>query len=179
MILDTNGNGKRDEYVEPNQPVDPKKDKRIVAGFYAVMPSPVDGSVWGTSGLIPVRWCGSMPGSESHRDGADGNLQRSAARVRAFAAATSTSKASSGYRSRAVISAASTGASAKVRSMGRRRPAIIVPKAGRFYQYPGPGFQGSSAKIAPSRAITPGSTSTTLSDSARMCRCLQAICTMG
>ena len=48
MILDTNGNGKRDEYVEPNQPVDPAKDKRIVAGFYAVMPSPVDGSVWGT-----------------------------------------------------------------------------------------------------------------------------------
>ena len=38
MILDTNGNGKRDDYVEPNQPVDPTKDKRIVAGFYAVMP---------------------------------------------------------------------------------------------------------------------------------------------
>ena len=33
MILDTNGNGKRDEYVEPNQPVDPTKDKRILAGF--------------------------------------------------------------------------------------------------------------------------------------------------
>ncbi len=47
LILDTNGNGKRDDYVEPNQPVDPTKDKRIVAGFYAVMPSPVDGSVWG------------------------------------------------------------------------------------------------------------------------------------
>ncbi len=47
LILDTNGNGKRDEYVEPDQPVDPTKDKRIVAGFYAVMPSPVDGSVWG------------------------------------------------------------------------------------------------------------------------------------
>jgi hypothetical protein len=28
LILDTNGNGKRDEYVEPNQPVDPTKDKR-------------------------------------------------------------------------------------------------------------------------------------------------------
>src|SRR5215467_6286440 len=33
FILDTNGNGKRDEYVEPNQPVDPAKDKRIVAGL--------------------------------------------------------------------------------------------------------------------------------------------------
>ena len=30
FILDTNGNGKRDDYVEPNQPVDPTKDKRVV-----------------------------------------------------------------------------------------------------------------------------------------------------
>ena len=53
MILDTNGNGKRDEYVEPNQPVDSTKDTRISAGFYAVMPNPVDGSVWGTTRTFP------------------------------------------------------------------------------------------------------------------------------
>ena len=48
MILDTNGNGKRDEgYVGPNDPVDPTKDKRVIAGFYAVMPNPKDGSIWG------------------------------------------------------------------------------------------------------------------------------------
>ncbi len=47
LILDTNGNGKRDDYVEPNQPVDPAKDKRFGGGFYAVAPAP-DGSVWGT-----------------------------------------------------------------------------------------------------------------------------------
>ncbi len=47
LILDTNGNGKRDAYVEPDQPVDPMKDKRIVAGFYAVAPA-ADGSVWGS-----------------------------------------------------------------------------------------------------------------------------------
>ena len=29
LVLDTNGNGKRDAYVEPNQPADPAKDKRI------------------------------------------------------------------------------------------------------------------------------------------------------
>jgi hypothetical protein len=28
-VLDTNGNGRRDEWVEPNQPIDPTKDKRI------------------------------------------------------------------------------------------------------------------------------------------------------
>ncbi|HXO92295.1 MAG TPA: carboxypeptidase-like regulatory domain-containing protein, partial [Stellaceae bacterium] len=49
LILDTNGNGKRDDYVEPNQPVDPTKDKRVVAGLYSVAVSPVDGTVWGTS----------------------------------------------------------------------------------------------------------------------------------
>ncbi len=47
LILDTNGNGRRDEYVEPNDPVDPAKDKRINASFYAVSPAP-DGSVWGS-----------------------------------------------------------------------------------------------------------------------------------
>jgi hypothetical protein len=54
LVLDTNGNGKRDDYVEPNQPVDPTKDKRITggSGFYAVMPSPVDNSVWGTVGVF-------------------------------------------------------------------------------------------------------------------------------
>jgi len=48
LILDTNGNGKRDDYVEPNQPVDPTKDKRIAAAFYGVAPNPADGSIWGS-----------------------------------------------------------------------------------------------------------------------------------
>jgi len=48
FILDTNGNGKRDEYTEPNQPLDPAKDRRINVAFYGVSPSR-DGTVWGTS----------------------------------------------------------------------------------------------------------------------------------
>jgi hypothetical protein len=47
LIIDTNGNGKRDAYVGPNDPVDPTKDKRIMAAFYGVQPSPVDDSIWG------------------------------------------------------------------------------------------------------------------------------------
>ena len=47
LVMDTNGNGTRDAYVEPNQPVDPTKDKRYGAAFYSVAPAP-DGSVWGT-----------------------------------------------------------------------------------------------------------------------------------
>ena len=53
LILDTNGNGERDEYVEADQPVDPNMDKRLIAGFYAVMPSPVDGSIWGSYRSYP------------------------------------------------------------------------------------------------------------------------------
>ena len=52
FILDTNGNGQRDAYVEPNDPVDPTMDKRINGGFYAVMPNPADGSIWGTIGVF-------------------------------------------------------------------------------------------------------------------------------
>ena len=49
IVLDTNGNGKRDEgYTEPGQPIDPTKDARVNAAFYAVMPNPADGSIWGS-----------------------------------------------------------------------------------------------------------------------------------
>ncbi len=56
LILDTNGNGRRDDYVEPGEPLDPGLDMRISAGFYAVMPNPADGSIWGSTSF-------SFPGS--------------------------------------------------------------------------------------------------------------------
>ncbi|MGA7325275.1 MAG: carboxypeptidase-like regulatory domain-containing protein [Rhodomicrobium sp.] len=49
IIVDTNGNGKRDAWVEPGQPADPSKDTRINAAFYGVQPSPVDDTIWGQS----------------------------------------------------------------------------------------------------------------------------------
>ncbi len=48
LVLDTNGNGRRDDYVEPGAPVDPTKDRRIAAAFYGVAPSPADRTVWGS-----------------------------------------------------------------------------------------------------------------------------------
>jgi hypothetical protein len=52
LVLDLNGNGRRDEYVEPNAPAEPGKDRRVQPGQYgggpyALAPAP-DGSVWGT-----------------------------------------------------------------------------------------------------------------------------------
>jgi len=49
FIVDTNGNGKRDDYVEPDAPVDPRKDKRFNLGFYGIAVNPNDGSVWGSN----------------------------------------------------------------------------------------------------------------------------------
>jgi hypothetical protein len=49
LVIDTNGNGRRDAWVEPGAPLDPAKDKRIMASPYGIMPSPVDDTVWGQS----------------------------------------------------------------------------------------------------------------------------------
>ena len=58
LILDTNGNGKRDDYVEPDQPLDPTKDKRINAAFYGVTGSPVTGRSGERYWVSPERWFG-------------------------------------------------------------------------------------------------------------------------
>ena len=63
FIVDTNGNGKRDAYVEPNQATDPAKDKRILVTTYAVAVSPSDGAVWGTEVAYPGRIVRVAPGA--------------------------------------------------------------------------------------------------------------------
>ena len=63
LVLDTNGNGKRDAYVEPDQPIDPAKDKRISAPYYGVAPSPVDGSIWGSVTGFPGAVARLVPGA--------------------------------------------------------------------------------------------------------------------
>jgi hypothetical protein len=53
LILDTNGNGKQDAWVEPGALPDPAKDSRIDVSFYATSVSPADGSVWGNANAFP------------------------------------------------------------------------------------------------------------------------------
>ncbi|MES1255573.1 MAG: carboxypeptidase-like regulatory domain-containing protein, partial [Acidobacteriota bacterium] len=62
FILDTNGNGKRDEYVEQNQAADPAKDRRLNVSFYGVGPAP-DGSVWGSVQGMPGGLLRLVPGT--------------------------------------------------------------------------------------------------------------------
>jgi hypothetical protein len=56
VVLDTNGNGRLDAWTEPGDEQDPEFDMRVAKGFYAVMPSPIDDSVWGSNAF-------SYPGS--------------------------------------------------------------------------------------------------------------------
>ena len=67
VIIDTNGNGKRDAYVEPGMPADPAKDKRVVAALYSVAVNPADGTVWGTSLGFPGYVVRLDPGPDPSR----------------------------------------------------------------------------------------------------------------
>jgi hypothetical protein len=62
LIVDTNGNGRRDAWTEPNAPEDPAKDRRINAPIYAASPAP-DGSIWGTTLGFPGAILRVVPGS--------------------------------------------------------------------------------------------------------------------
>jgi hypothetical protein len=149
LILDTNGNGKRDEYVAPDQPVDPTKDKRIVAGFYAVMPSPVDGSIWGTVRRYPGSIVRLVPGPNPSET--------------ALAEIYNVPKPGFGIRGgdidRQGVVWVSLG-SGHLGSFDRRKckgplngPKATgdhCPEGWSFYQYPGPGFKGIGENSAES-----------------------------
>jgi hypothetical protein len=63
LVLDTNGNGKRDAHTEPGEAPDPQKDQRIDGGFYGVAPNPADGSIWGSSVGFPGAILRLVPGA--------------------------------------------------------------------------------------------------------------------
>jgi hypothetical protein len=142
-VLDTNGNGKLDDYVEPGQPADPNKDTRVdlngLSGPYAVMPSPVDGSVWYTIGVF-----GSHPSGVLRFDPKTGLSEIYHVPVPAF-----------GIRGgdidgNGVVWASLS--SGHLASFDRRKckgplngPKATgdhCPEGWSFYKYPGPGFEG-------------------------------------
>ena len=140
FILDTNGNGKRDDYVEPNQPIDPAKDKRIVPGSgpYAVMPSPVDGSIWYTVGVFAgapgfLRFDPATGLSEVYNVPKPGVTIRGGDIDKNGVAWGSLSSGELGSFDRRKCKAALNGPKAT----GEH-----CPEGWSFYRYPGPGFEG-------------------------------------
>jgi hypothetical protein len=153
LILDTNGDGKRGEYTEPNQPFDPNKDRRYPRVFYAVMPNPVDGSVWGTMRANPGAVIRLNPGSDPS--------------TTALAEVFNVPMPGFGPRggdidSKGVVwvSLASGHIGAFDRSKckgplnGPKAQGNHCPEGWSFYQYPGPGFQGIGPNSAESSYYT-------------------------
>jgi hypothetical protein len=62
LVMDTNGNGRRDDYVEPDGARDPAKDTRYTGAFYGVSPAP-DGSIWGSQLGYPGAVIRLVPGA--------------------------------------------------------------------------------------------------------------------
>jgi len=67
LVLDTAGTGVRTDYVQPDQPVQPGKDKRINGNFYGVAPDPADGTVWGSVLGVPGSIMRVNPGPDPAR----------------------------------------------------------------------------------------------------------------
>ena len=68
FVLDIEGTGKLDRWVEPNQPIRPDRDKRLAVSIYAVMPNPADGSVWGSVMQVPGAIVRFDPRHDADRD---------------------------------------------------------------------------------------------------------------
>ena len=64
LILDTNGDGKRGEWVAHDRPLDPTKDRQVMLNPYAIAPDLSDGSVWGTVIGYPGQIIRLAPGPE-------------------------------------------------------------------------------------------------------------------
>jgi hypothetical protein len=68
FVADANGNGKRDDFVGVNDPLDPSKDKLIPGGGYDLATAP-DGSIWFVASGTPGRIVRLAPGSTPELDG--------------------------------------------------------------------------------------------------------------
>ena len=152
LVLDTNGNGKRDAYVEPGDAADPSKDSRINAPFYAVMPSPADGSVWG-----------AIRASRGRRPPASGVESSQTALAEIYRVPMPGFGVRGGDIDRQGVVWVSLG-SGHLGSFDRRKCKAPLngpkatgdhcPEGWSFHQYPGPGFKGIGENSAESSYYT-------------------------
>ena len=129
--------------------MDPTKDKRIVAGFYAVMPSPADGSVWGSYREFPGAIVRLAPGpnpsetalTEIYNVPLPGFGIRGADIDKPGVVWVSLSSGHLGSFDRSKC---------KGPLNGPKATGDHCPEGWSFYQYPGPGFKGIGENSAES-----------------------------
>ena len=139
FIIDVNGDGKVGPYVEPNQPVDPAKDKRVLQGLYSVSANPTDGTIWAVCVGLPRNGDALRSQDEADRDvrSAVERSEESELRLQPAGRRASRRTACCGRCSRAAILRASTAVYAKARSPVRsQRPARPVRRAGSSTRSP-------------------------------------------
>ncbi len=146
LIVDTNGNGKRDEATEPGKPLEPGKDMRFGQNIYAVMASPVDNSIWGSLWGTPGGLVRIDPGSNPPET--------------TLAEVYKVPMPGFGARGADIDSKGVVWVSLGSGHMGsfdRRKCKVLngptatgdhCPEGWTFYQYPGPGFEGIGANSA-------------------------------
>lgn len=153
IVLDTNGNGKRDEYTEIGKPPEEGKDRRIMAGFYAVMPHPTDGSIWGSIRGNPGAVVRVVPG--------DNPSETALAEIYNVPAPGFGVRGGDIDKKGVVwVSLASGHIGAFDRSKckgplnGPKATGNHCPEGWSFYKYPGPGFEGIGDNSAESSYYT-------------------------
>jgi hypothetical protein len=153
LVLDSNGDGKRGEYTEPNQPFDPSKDRRLPQVFYAVSVNPVDNTVWGTIRNYPGSIVRINPGpnppetalSEVYNVPMPGFGPRGGDIDSKGVYWASLGSGHLGSFDRSKCKAPLSGPKA----LGDQ-----CPEGWSFYQYPGPGFEGIGENSAESSYYT-------------------------
>jgi hypothetical protein len=153
IVLDTNGNGRRDDFTEIGQPQQEGKDRRIQAPFYAVMPHPTDGSIWGSVRGNPGAVVRVVPGDNPSET--------------ALAEVYNVPAPGFGVRGGDIdsngvawVSLASGHIGSFDRSKckgplnGPKATGNHCPEGWSFYKYPGPGFEGLGDNSAESSYYT-------------------------
>ena len=173
LVLDTNGNGKRDAYVEPGAS---GRSREGQSNQRAVLRRDAEPGRWLGVGIGARSIPAPSSGSRRARTRPRRRLPRSITsrcRDSARAAPTSTARGSCGFRLAAVISAASIGASARRHSTVRRPQATIALRDGRSTN-----TQDRDSRVLATTASSPvttrGSISTTRSAWATTFRCPRA-----
>ena len=141
VVLDTNGNGKRDAFTEIGKPQEDGKDMRIMASYYAIMPHPTDGSIWGSIRANPGAVVRLVPG--------DNPSETSLAEIYNVPAPGFGVRGGDIDKNGVVwVSLASGHIGAFDRSKckgplnGPKATGDHCPEGWAFYKYPGPGFEG-------------------------------------
>ena len=149
FVLDTNGNGRRDEWTEPEQPADQQKDRRVAASTYAVMPNPKDGSIWYTIAFTSpgglLRYDPTTQLSEFYRVPLPGFSPRGGDIDTHGVVWVSLGSGHLGSFDRARC---------RVALNGPRATGEHCPEGWTFHQYPGPGFEGIGPNSAESSYYT-------------------------